>query len=157
MLLWRECGQHLVVVAWGGVTEKDRPESVDLELRVRGEGGEQVAIAPVDHFGGPHRPRTARALGVDGCGAQCVECLDHPAIAVPAHEDSPLAERAKPLDRLDRERTGHHITSDDDPVDTLVLDGSGHGVKRWQVGVNVVERGNAHVKRDGASASVTPR
>ena len=53
-LLWRECGQHLVVVAWGGMTEKDRPESVDLERRVRGErpDAEQRSMHP--------RGRTAR-------------------------------------------------------------------------------------------------
>ena len=132
------------------MAEQDRPELFDVHGRGRGERGEQIAVAPIDHLRRPGGPGPAR--GVDFRGAQRVEGLDHPAVTVPAHEHDRVAQPTKPLDRLGRQRAGHDVTSDDDPIDALVLDSSEHRLQRRKIAVDVIERCDSHRRRGQATS-----
>jgi len=105
------------------VAEEHRPESVDLDRRGLGKAGQELQPLGAE----PARLPFALAGG--------------DAVGVPADEPDALAQTAQPVDGLGRHRPTREVAAHEEEVGIAGL--GEHGLERRQVGVDVVERGDA--------------
>jgi hypothetical protein len=126
------------------VTEPDRSNAHDVErLRLR-EPGQEIALLGRDLLS---RPCAAQAPDVVLSGSPLrgpIEASDELAVRVSADDVDVAAELHEAFERLARERSRRRITTNEDDVGRRLLNVAEHGLERWKIAVDVIDRRYPH-------------